>query len=64
MFHDLIKEISISNFSGKERKDQFVLITKGKTKYDVRNLSSGEKLVWYTLLILNYVKTHRGFGNR
>jgi len=56
MFHDLIKEISISNFSGKERKDQFVLITKGKTKYDVRNLSSGEKLVWYTLLILNYVK--------
>lgn len=56
MFHDLIKGISISNFSGKERKDQFVLIAKGKTKYDVRNLSSGEKLVWYTLLILNYVK--------
>ena len=25
-------------------------------KYDARNLSSGEKLIWYTLLIMNYIK--------
>lgn len=56
MFHRLIKEISVSNFSGKERKDQFILISKGSTKYDARNFSSGEKLIWYTLLMLNYVK--------
>ncbi len=56
MFHELISEISVSNFSGKEYKDQFVLVAKNKEKYDARNFSSGEKLIWYTLLVLNYVK--------
>lgn len=56
MFHDLIKGISVSNFSGKERKDQFILISKGNNKYDARNFSSGEKLIWYTLLMINYIK--------
>lgn len=56
MYHELIPNIEISNFSGKEKKDQFVLISKNEQKYDARNLSSGEKLIWYSLLIMNYVK--------
>ncbi|WFR55638.1 AAA family ATPase [Anaerocolumna sp. AGMB13025] len=56
MFQQLIDNVTISNFSGKERKDQFILISKNSEKYDTRNMSSGEKLTWYTLLILNYIK--------
>lgn len=56
MYQDLISNIEITNFSGKEKKDQFVLISKNEQKYDARNLSSGEKLIWYSLLIMNYVK--------
>lgn len=56
MYHELISNVEISNFSGKEKKDQFVLISKNGEKYDARNLSSGEKLIWYILLVMNYVK--------
>lgn len=56
MFGKLVNSVGVSNFSGKERKDQFILISKGNGKFDARNFSSGEKLIWYTLLLLNYVK--------
>lgn len=56
MFEQVMQGLCISNFSGKDKKDQFVLMAKSKTKYDARNMSSGEKLVWYTFLLLNYIK--------
>lgn len=56
MYHELITNVNISNFSGKEKKNQFILVSKNGGKYDARNLSSGEKLIWYTLLIMNYIK--------
>ena len=56
MFEQVMQGLRVSNFSGKDKKDQFVLMAKSKAKYDARNMSSGEKLVWYTFLLLNYIK--------
>lgn len=56
MFSDIMENVAVSNFSGKQLKDQFVLLAKNDVKYDVRNLSSGEKLIWYVVLLLNYLK--------
>lgn len=56
MYSQLISDVEISNFSGKESKNQFVLMSKNNYKFDARNMSSGEKLIWYSLLLLNYVR--------
>lgn len=56
MFSSIIQDISVSNFSGKQVEDQLILQARNNGKYDVRNLSSGEKLVWYVVLVLNYIK--------
>lgn len=58
-FSYLMPDISIVNFSGNVISDQFILLAKtnkGK-KYDVRHFSSGEKLIWYSLLLLNYFES-------
>lgn len=55
-FSYLMPDITINNFSGNVIPDQFILLAKmdkGK-KYDVRHFSSGEKLIWYSQLLLNY----------
>lgn len=58
MFSELIKSKEISNVSGKEKVQQFTLMASvDKKKYDARNLSSGEKLIWYSCLFLNYIKS-------
>lgn len=63
MFSALMGNVSVSNFSGKQIKNQLVLMAqhkgndKDKSKYDIRNLSSGEKLIWYVILVLNYLET-------
>lgn len=62
MFSEIMEGVSISNFSGKQIDNQFVLLAKNtlpsrkSVTYDARNLSSGEKLVWYVILVLNYLK--------
>lgn len=62
MFSELMDGVSVSNFSGKQIENQFVLLAKNilpnqkSVKFDARNLSSGEKLIWYTILVLNYLK--------
>lgn len=62
MFSEIMEGVSISNFSGKQIDNQFVLLAKNtlssrkSVTYDVRNLSSGEKLIWYVILVLNYLK--------
>ncbi len=57
-FSGLVSDISISNFSGINKDRQFILqARKGNSKaYDIRDFSSGEKLIWYSLLLLNYTK--------
>ena len=56
MYTQLLPDVKVANFSGKERKNQFVLLAQREKKFDARNMSSGEKLIWYSLLILNYIK--------
>lgn len=63
MFSEIMDGVSISNFSGKQIENQFILLAKNSNdglksvRYDARNLSSGEKLIWYVLLVLNYIKS-------
>ena len=62
MFSEIMDGVSISNFSGKSIENQFILLAKNtlparkNVTYDARNLSSGEKLIWYVILVLNYLK--------
>lgn len=59
VFNAFFPDLSIGNFSGIDKKNQFILTVKrnaGK-RYDIRKLSSGEKLIWYTLIIINYIKS-------
>ena len=62
MFSEIMDGVSVSNFSGKQIENQFILLAKNilpsqkSVKFDARNLSSGEKLIWYTILVLNYLK--------
>jgi hypothetical protein len=61
----LLPELELSNFSGQHFTNQFVLLgkaNKGVTStrnkiqlYDSRNLSSGEKVLFYTLLFISYI---------
>lgn len=55
MFKSIFEDIEIKNFSSKYVENQFTLLAKKQTKFDIRNFSSGEKLIWYLLLVLNYV---------
>ena len=59
MFAEIMANHSITmgNFSGQQKKDQFVLIANRDGKYDMRQMSSGEKLIWYILLLFNYIKS-------
>lgn len=56
LFKHLFPNIDLKNFSGKTRDEQFILLATNKDKelFDIRNLSSGEKLVFYLLLFINY----------
>lgn len=57
MFNQLISSIKMVNVSGKAKEYQFIqMANHNKQKYDARNMSSGEKLIWYSSLILNYIK--------
>ena len=56
MFSNIMENVSVSNFSGKQIENQFILLAKNDVKYDIRNMSSGEKLIWYVILVLNYLK--------
>lgn len=58
---ELIPEIVLSNFSGNQFANQFVLLGKATSRrhstfYDVRNFSSGEKVLFYILLYINHVQ--------
>lgn len=59
MFQEIMEShnISISNFSGQQKENQFVLTANKNGKYDMRQMSSGEKLIWYILLLFNYIKS-------
>ena len=59
MFSEIMEShnISIGNFSGQQKQDQFVLTASKNGQYDMRQMSSGEKLIWYILLLLNYIKS-------
>lgn len=58
VFNDIMKDhgISITKFSGQYKAHQFILCAKKNGTFDMRQMSSGEKLIWYILLIFNYVK--------
>ena len=56
----IIPSLELSNFSGQQFPNQFVLLGKNSRNkkanfYDARNLSSGEKVLFYSLLFINYV---------
>ena len=60
IFEELIPDIKIGNISSSVVKNQFVITTSKtddiKHNYEIREFSSGEKLIWYTAILLNYVK--------
>ena len=60
IFENLITEINIGNISSSIKKNQFIITANRKDnpkhKYEVRDFSSGEKLIWYTSILLNYIK--------
>ncbi|MBH8567887.1 AAA family ATPase [Microvirga sp. STS02] len=59
----LLPKLELSNFSGLHFPNQFVLLGKNNSSskqkkanfYDTRNLSSGEKVLFYSLLFINYI---------
>ncbi|MEQ7802140.1 AAA family ATPase [Pedobacter sp. ASV1-7] len=58
---ELLPQIQLSNFSGNQFVNQFVLLGKSSSGrntsfYDIRNFSSGEKVLFYLLLFINYVQ--------
>lgn len=66
-FHALIPSLEVTNFSPKKIAGQVVLtaakigeskdtVKRRRTIPDIRDFSSGEKLIWYTLLLIYYVK--------
>ena len=59
MFAEIFPNKAVLNFSGIEKQNQFILNASDretKSKYDIRYFSSGEKLVWYTIILLNYIE--------
>jgi len=62
LLHNLLEYLEFSNFTALERKDQFILqVKRGKEKqkhiYDLRNLSSGEKTLFYVIHFICYVRS-------
>ncbi len=62
LIHNILDYLEFSNFTSLERKNQFILqVKRGKLKkkhtYDVRNLSSGEKTLFYIFHFICYVKS-------
>lgn len=62
ILHNILQYLEFSNFTALDRKDQFILQVKtqsGKKKniYDLRNLSSGEKTLFYVFHFICYVKS-------
>ncbi len=60
LFASIMPDLSFTHLSGSKRENQFIFGAKNKTsgskQYDIRQFSSGEKLIWYTLLFVNYIK--------
>lgn len=61
LLKELMPKVQLSNFSGIQFVNQFVLLGKSSSGkhnnyYDVRNFSSGEKVLFYSLLFITYVK--------
>jgi AAA15 family ATPase/GTPase len=61
LIHKILKYIQISNFTGIAKENQFILQASPSRKgasglYDVRNLSSGEKTIFYIIHFICYVK--------
>lgn len=57
--HEILNYIKISNFTGLERKNQFILqvkSSKSNKTYDIRYLSSGEKTLFYIYHFICYIK--------
>ncbi|MBE9398703.1 AAA family ATPase [Pontibacterium sp. N1Y112] len=57
LFNDLIPEVELSNFSGKHKDNEFVLLGKGnrnikQSPYDIRDFSSGEKALFCSMVYL------------
>lgn len=62
LLHNILDYLEFSNFTALERKDQFIMQVKTGDKkkkniYDLRNLSSGEKTLFYVLHFICYVKS-------
>jgi len=62
LIHNILDYLEFSNFTSLERKNQFILqVKRGNVKkkhtYDVRNLSSGEKTLFYIFHFICYVKS-------
>jgi|GEM_PF-1939847 len=60
LFASIMPDLSFTHLSGSKRENQFIFGAKnkpsGSKQYDIRQFSSGEKLIWYTLLFVNYIK--------
>ncbi|QPZ43180.1 AAA family ATPase [Bacillus halotolerans] len=60
LFATIMPDLSFTHLSGSKRENQFIFSAKNKSlgskQYDMRQFSSGEKLIWYTLLFINYIK--------
>ncbi|PDY52286.1 AAA family ATPase [Bacillus toyonensis] len=60
LFSSIMPDLSFTHLSGSKRENQFIFSAKnrssGSKQYDIRQFSSGEKLIWYTLLFVNYIK--------
>ncbi|KAF6563419.1 DUF4435 domain-containing protein [Paenibacillus sp. EKM202P] len=62
LFDYLSPHLMLKNLSFIQKEDQFVITAqqKGPNKskqYDMRGFSAGEKLLWYSLLFINYTKS-------
>lgn len=57
--HEILDYLKVSNFTGLEKQNQFVLLSKNlrsNKTYDIRFLSSGEKTLFYIYHFICYVK--------
>ncbi|MCB5953715.1 AAA family ATPase [Enterococcus sp. CWB-B31] len=55
-FQELIPHLEIDNFSTKEVEGQISLFIKSPWgKFDIRKLSAGEQLIWYSLIFIYYI---------
>ncbi|GGN94968.1 AAA family ATPase [Saccharibacillus kuerlensis] len=62
LFDYLSPHLMLKNLSFVQKEDQFVITAQqrivGKSSaYDMRGFSAGEKLLWYSLLFINYTKS-------